>query len=290
MKSNINYDNIFIDPTSDIFVLYLFGSPENNDILLDFINSVLSDAGFNKIVEVEPLNPFNIRKFVNDKMSILDIKAKDEYGKIYDVEVQTIGDELYINRTLYYWAKNYSEQITKGDSYDTLKPVICINLLKFKLFDNIDKLHTCFMLYEKDYKDIPLTDNLIIHFLELEKFKKDIKIKKDLYNWFEYFKIEGKEKEESMETLLENNKIMKKAHEKYIEFTQNDELRHIYEQREKFQRDQISLLNSAKKEGIKEGTADVAKKMLEDGFTIEQVMKYTGLSREEILKLTADKR
>ena len=85
MKSNINNDNIFIDPTSDIFVLYLFGSPENNDILLDFINSVLSDTGFNKIVEVEPLNPFNIRKFVNDKMSILDIKAKDEYGKIYDI-------------------------------------------------------------------------------------------------------------------------------------------------------------------------------------------------------------
>lgn len=78
-------NEIFIDPTSDIFILYLFGSPGNNDILLNFVNSVLSDAGFSKIIEVEPLNPFNIRKFVDDKMSILDIKAKDEDGRIYDI-------------------------------------------------------------------------------------------------------------------------------------------------------------------------------------------------------------
>ena len=197
-------------------------------------------------------------------------------------EVQTIGNEMYINRSLYYWAKNYSNQITKGGSYDTLKPVICINLLKFIIFKGIDKIHTCFMIYEKDYRDIPLTDNLQIHFLEHKKFKKNIKIKKDLYIWFEYFKNEGKEKEKSMQTLLENNKIMKKAHEKYIEFTQNDELRHIYESREKFQRDQISLVNSTKKEGKIEGKIEDAKKMILKGLNVELILDITGLSIEEI--------
>ena len=277
-------NEVFIDPTSDIFILYLFGSPGNNDILLNFVNSVLSDAGFSKIVEVEPLNPFNIRKFVDDKMSILDIKAKDEDGRIYDIEVQTIGNDLYINRSLYYWAKNYSDQITKGESYSILKPVICINLLKFKIFKEIENAHTCFMVYEKDFKEIPLTDNLQIYFLELEKLFTNAKMLEDLYNWFEYFKNEGKNKGESMQTLLEKNKIFKKAHEKYVEFTQNDELRNIYESREKFQRDQIALVDVAKKEGIKEGKLEAAKTMLKDGFTIEQVMKYTGLSKEEIEK------
>nr|HPO50617.1 PD-(D/E)XK nuclease family transposase [Spirochaetota bacterium] len=65
--------NRYIDPTADIFIIYLLGSPENNLILLDFINSVLSDSGFERIVDVEVKNPFNIKTFSYDKMSILDV-------------------------------------------------------------------------------------------------------------------------------------------------------------------------------------------------------------------------
>lgn len=49
----------YIDPVSDIFVLYLFGIPENKNILINFINSVLGDAGFPKISDVTIVNPVN---------------------------------------------------------------------------------------------------------------------------------------------------------------------------------------------------------------------------------------
>jgi len=46
-----------------------------------------------------------------------------------------------------------------------------------------------------------------------------------------------------------------------------------------------SALKDAKKEGILEGIITTALKMLKDGMTIENVGKYTGLSKEQIEEL-----
>jgi hypothetical protein len=42
---------------------------------------------------------------LENKESVLDMKAEDETGRIFDVEIQVIGSSRYIKRTLYYWAK-----------------------------------------------------------------------------------------------------------------------------------------------------------------------------------------
>lgn len=275
----------YIDPTSDIFVIYLLGSEENKVLLLDFINSVLSDSGFEKIVDVEIKNPFNIKTYSYDKMSILDVKATDENGRIYDIEVQTCGNRIFINRSIYYWARNYSNQIVEGDNYTQLKPVICINLLKFKIFEDIDKIHTCFIPYEKDDKSLPLTDHFQIHFIELPKFSEKIKIKESLFDWLLFFKNENDIEEDTMETLLERNNVIKKAHEKYKVFTQDEQLRDLYEARLKYQRDQSTLIEVAKKEGIEkgkiegkiEGELEKSQKTL-----IKQIQKKYGIDEFEI--------
>ncbi len=68
--------------------------------------------------DVEIRNPFNPKKYNYDKLSILDIKATDEDGRIYDVEVQSFGDEFYANRSLYYRAKIYSDQLNESEPFD----------------------------------------------------------------------------------------------------------------------------------------------------------------------------
>lgn len=77
--------NFYIKPTSDMFIKYLFGSEEHKELLISFINAVLEDSGFTKIVKIVLENPFNIKSFVTDKESILDIKACDETGRWYDI-------------------------------------------------------------------------------------------------------------------------------------------------------------------------------------------------------------
>ena len=284
-----NGSSLYVDPLSDIFVLYLFGAPESNDILLNFINAVLTDAGFDPVVSVEVMNPFNLRTFVNDKLSILDVKAKDQNGRIFDIEVQSIVDEVFINRSLYYWARNYAAQMADGEMYSELKPVICINLLKRKLFDTVEKLHTVFLLFEKDYKELPLTDHFQVHYIELEKYIKRDKQGNLLLDWLEFFKKEGQE-EDAMKTLVSENEVIKKAHDRYESFTRSDELREIYEAREKYKRDEATRLHLAEKRGIEqgidrgkqEGKHEDARRMLARGLDTDLIIDITGLTREEI--------
>lgn len=291
MNNNI-HDDTYIDPLSDIFVLYLFGSPGSNALLLNFINSVLEDVGFQEIVEVEVLNPFNLRTFVNDKLSILDLKAKDENGRVYDIEVQSIANTYYVNRSLYYWARNYSKQLTRTNSYNTLMPVISINLLKGAIFEDIHKVHSVFMPFELEYKDKPLTDHFQIHYIELRKYLEGMDVNTKLTDWLDYFKSEGNEKGEIMQTLLDRNPIIREAHEIYTRFTTTAELREIYEARESYKMDEMTNLYAAveqeriKQEKLREQEKQVTvHKMIKAGISYELISELTNLSISEIEKL-----
>lgn len=286
--------NYYIKPTADIFIKYLFGSKENKDLLLSFINSVLEDSEFGKIVNVEIKNPFNIKNFLSDKESIVDVKATDENGRQFNIEIQSSGNESFKNRSLYYWAKLYTAQLGEGDGYIKLKPTICINILDFKLFTEIEALHTCFLLREKNLPEYVLTDHLVIHFLEVPK-PGDEKIGTKLEKWLFYLKYEGKE-EEKMKILLKDNDI-NKAHKAYKRFTEDERLREIYEARMKYKLDYNTDIALARREGeeigikkgeeigIKEAKLANAKKMLLKNYQIKEIADITGLTEEEIEKL-----
>ena len=69
-----------IRATNDIFFKYLLGREENTDLLLSFINAVLQDTIYPQITTVKIENPFNLQDFYTEKLTILDIKARDADG------------------------------------------------------------------------------------------------------------------------------------------------------------------------------------------------------------------
>ena len=140
----------YIKASADIVVKYLLGVPETDKALISFINAVLEDSGFEPISSVTIQNPFNIKSFIKDKVSVLDIRAKDSRGQVFNIEIQSTGESHFKNRSLYYWSRVYSAEIKESEIYSELNPVICINILNFHLFPDTDKIHTCFMLREKD--------------------------------------------------------------------------------------------------------------------------------------------
>ena len=71
--------------------------------------------------------------------------------------------------TLYYWAKNYSDQLKSGTYYSDLAPTICINLLDFEIFPQLPGYHSCFQITEMDAPEFVLSEHLQIHFIELPK-------------------------------------------------------------------------------------------------------------------------
>jgi predicted transposase/invertase (TIGR01784 family) len=276
----------YIKAYSDIFIKYLFGKEGNEDILLDFINDVLTDEGFPKITELTIKNPFNPKEFPIDKDSYLDIKVIDETGKHYNIEVQSFSEQYFLNRILYYWSKLYSSQIKEGESYGKLKAAISINVLNFEFLESSRDLHNLAYLALKSNLSQPLTDLIFVHFIELPKLLKDKPIESltDLERWIYFFVNEGKEGNK-MEVLVKGDEPLYKAHKEYERFTHDDKMREIYEMRVEGQRRMITNIEVAKEEGKKESSIEIAKNMLKDNIDISIIQKYTGLSENEIEKL-----
>ena len=258
----------------------------------------------------------NLSERAGNKESIVDFskgtpsaKAITEDGIIVIIEIQTYSTKNFFERTLYYWSKNYSSVLKKGEEYPELKPVISINLIDDILFDKSDnRMHTCYLLKEKNTNKI-LTDHIQMHgfcpplaYVEIPKLDKDADIKTELKNWILFLKSN---KEEDMSQLLKEDTIFEKAMKKYNYFTDNEDLLNEYDKREAYLVYQHSLMrdfkeegklegieegmNKGKLEGIKEGRLaeqiSMAKAMKNKNMDINLISDITGLSIEEVKKL-----
>ena len=278
-----------IKKLNDFFIRYFFGLKGDEDLLLSFINSIMIDSNFATFVSVEIINPFNLSEKANNKESIVDLKAVTEDGTIVIIEIQTYSTKNFFERALYYWSKNYSSVLKKGDEYYELRPVISINLIDDILFDKNDKrMHTCYLLKEKNSNQI-LTDHIQLHYVEIPKFDKNADMaesppvaKKELKNWILFLKSN---KEEDMSQLLKEDTIFEKAINKYNYFTDNEDLLNEYDKREAFLVYQHSLMRDFKEEGEKNKAILIAKNLKKSGLDIKFISENTGLPIDEIEKL-----
>ena len=118
-----------IDPKIDCVFNALLGAERNRRLLIHFINAILADGLTAPLVEVEILNPYNEREFLDDKLSIVDVKARDRAGRVYPIEIQLLNVADLPARILYSWADRYSAQLQDGEDYNQLKPTYSIWLL-----------------------------------------------------------------------------------------------------------------------------------------------------------------
>jgi predicted transposase/invertase (TIGR01784 family) len=76
-----------IDPKVDCVFKAVLGSRENRNLLIHFLNAILKEDLKAPIADVDILNPFNEKEFPLDKLSVVDVKAKDQAGQWFQVEV-----------------------------------------------------------------------------------------------------------------------------------------------------------------------------------------------------------
>ncbi len=118
-----------IDPKVDCVFKALLGAESNRGLLIHFLNAVLGTALPQPIVGVEILNPYNEREFLDDKLSVVDVKARDSAGCQFQVEIQLLNHRDLLARMLYGWADLYSAQLQTGESYARLRPTFSVWLL-----------------------------------------------------------------------------------------------------------------------------------------------------------------
>jgi predicted transposase/invertase (TIGR01784 family) len=88
-----------------------------------------------------------------------------------------------------------------------------------------------------------------------------------------------------MKILIQEDKDIAKAHEEYQHFIEDDTLREMYEQRQKWQLNYNTDLEIARNEGMEKEKLEAARKMLEKRLDIQLISEIIGLSIEEIEKL-----
>jgi len=263
-----------LDPKMDFIFKNIFGSENNKDILISFLNATLKSE--DKIKSVFIKNGDIEKEHLGDKFSRLDIKAITDKKEHINIEIQMKNEYNMIQRTLYYWSKLYEGQLKEGDNYSKLSRTICINILNFSYLNN-DKFHSAFRLKDIETND-ELTDIQEIHFIEVPKLKDDSDEKDMLVAWTEFLKDPESEKVRTLEMSIEE---IRKARQELVKISSDDRQRELYNMRRKAMLDESDALYNAEQKA----KLEIAKNLL-DILDEETIALKTGLSIEEIKNLT----
>ncbi|MCO8124828.1 Rpn family recombination-promoting nuclease/putative transposase [Stieleria sp. TO1_6] len=246
---------IGIDPTVDYAFKLLLGSPEHPAITLHFLNAILGDEI--QITDVEIINPIMGKEDDIDKLSILDVAARDSTGRLYDIEMQTSLPAGLSQRLAYYTASMYVSQMGEGDGYTLLRPAISICVLDAVLFRDSPQIHSDFQLRSRE-GNLRLTDGLQIHLLELPKYPvpSDNRVITDpVEAWLYFFRQADEMTTEDIEQRF-NCPAFTEAAEVLEMIQRTPEQRSQYELRLKAQRDERARMQHAVEQARLEGKAE----------------------------------
>jgi predicted transposase/invertase (TIGR01784 family) len=256
-----------LNPRVHFVFKLLFGSEENKDLLISLINSVVSEQ--DQVMDVLIKNPFNAKTYLQDKLSILDIRAQGKSGKHYNVEIQITDQLHYEKRALYYWSEVYSAQMEEGKAYSELNKTIGIHILNFNLMDEPDYHNRYCVMNTKSNKQAFCDFEL--HTIELEKFDKEIsQVKTALDRWVTFLKKSYELKENQLPKNLQDPFLKKAVHVlDTVNFTQEERL--LYAGQLRWLRDEAAGIEKAFLKGELKGK-------LEEKRAIAKAMKAKGIA------------
>jgi predicted transposase/invertase (TIGR01784 family) len=287
-----------LTPRVDLAFKKLFGVEENKDLLISLINAIVSEE--DQVADITLLNPYNVQNFRNDKLSILDIKAQNRSGGLYNIEIQVAPDADYDKRALYYWAKLYTDQLQKSEGYSSLKKAIGIHILNFHCVPGTQKYHNVFQLKEKE-TDVHYFENIELHTIELSKFEGKLKeegderagllkaIQTSLGRWMAflthherlaYLTLNDPEVEKALGVMDQMNLVPQErdlydGHLKWL-WTEAAALKTVFDEGEAIG------IERGREEGSQLKALEIAKAMLAKGMDVKIVSDLTGLPMDEI--------
>jgi predicted transposase/invertase (TIGR01784 family) len=290
--------------TADIVFKYVFGHRESTGILRSLLSAVQTDAGFPAVAEVTIENPFNLQETVTDKLSVVDVRAIDVTGRIFTVEVQSWNEPAFLKRALYYWARGHATQLEANREWRELCQTVGVNIMDFDYYRERPALHTTFMLAATDDPTLCMTEDLVIHTVELPKLLSATEEERERYlsteigRW-SYVLGRGRTEmltanEEAMMDIFRESPDIQAAEERYRRFLADPQLQSMYRAREKGRMDQESREGYARREGLAAGKAEgkaegrretlitTVRRMKELGAETSFIVAATGLTEAEI--------
>ena len=266
----------FVSLTDDIMFKHVFSRPH---IMIDLLNSFFEYIGENKKI-------VNIRLEKDKSMHGTNIYSKIFYGDIVAIlEDETIisvemykefGQEEY-NKSTSYLSRLYGNQLKKGQKFIESKKVISINFMSGNYHKVNNALVNDYGFVRKISRTIENDECMIMYLVRLDLSDKVLynNINKRLIRWLKLMKSKSMEE---MKEIGKEDKTMEDVI-KYVDWFLKEEGTTF---QDKIEYEKAKSEAKGREEGIDMERKETAKNMLQDGISIKAIMKYTGLSKEEI--------
>ena len=226
-----------IDPKVDCVFKALLGAEGNRSLLIHFLNAVLGADLPKPITTVEIQNPYNDKEFIGDKLSIVDIKARDAFGCLYQVELQLLTHRDLTARIIYGWSDLYSSQLQEGQDYGKLRPTYAIWLLgDVLLTDDPNYAHDIRL---RDAAGRVFGEHGGIRLLEIAKFAAEA-VETEQDRWVKFFKDGAKLDPDHLPPWMDTPE-MRQAMSTLNTFSEKENAYYAYQARLEYQRVQHAM-------------------------------------------------
>ena len=275
----------FVDVKNDIAFHKIFGNANQTICLISFLNAVLQLEEGRRVVSVTIENPYLFPTVPTGKTSIIDVRATDQEGRKFIVEMQVADKKGFDKRVQYYAARDYSSQIEKGDDYQLLRPAYFIAILDFVFTQSLSYFSTHQTL------DVETGENLLkdikYYFIELEKFNKTLEELYTMKDKWTYF-IKNAENLTLMPENVEDIGL-ETAYKEADKQTWGKKELNIYDDSKVRERDVIQeklfVLEKGEEKGKREKEMEMIIAMHKAGISIAQIAAIAQKTAEEILQI-----
>ena len=273
---------IFYTCRNDRAFKEVFLNPNNSDLLKALLEFILKI----KIDKLEIKKTELLSGNVNIKDKRVDAIVHTGNKKI-EIEINSQNKDYLHTRSTAYICNIYQSNASVGDTYNEDTDIIQVNLT-WGLGRNNDEMKIYKIMNEKGELYVK---NFIIYEINMDYYdkiwysKNEDEIKKNQYMIM--LDLDKKELEN-----MSKDKIVDKYITNVTIVNDNPEFQKYMSEEEDKRKIQNSLLSEAKEEGISKGetkkSMEIAKNMLKKNMSIEDISDITGLSIEEIKKISND--
>ena len=271
----------YINPFTDFGFKKLFGSEPNKDLLIDFLNQVL--PGRHKIKDLTYARTEQLGNTEADRKAIFDLYCIGENGERFIVAMQKAKQNYFKDRSVYYSSFPIQEQAKKGDWNYQLSAVYMVGILDITFSEDEAAKEVRHEVQLKDQKCRVFYDKLTYIYLEMPNFgKAETELQDNFDKWM--YVLQQLPYLQSRPPALQE-RVFQKLFEaaEIAKFTPDEKVK--YEESLKYYRDLKNVVDTSFDEGKAERSVEIARQMKSEGEPIEKIVRFTGLTAEEIEKL-----
>jgi predicted transposase/invertase (TIGR01784 family) len=288
----------------DYAIKYLLRDKHDYSIVEGFISALLKSIGYKDVKIVALLESESNQEDAKDKRSLADLIVEDEDKHKYIIEIERSIKTSFIHKSCFTTSRLIVDSIGSSQDYKQIAKVFHITLLYFPINkDNGAIYHGQTLIHEietkerlsvliknRATKEIFDATNILPEYLYISVPQFNDRLEKEIDDWLYVLKHDDIPKEfhsSYMKQVAEKLNFLKLSAKEKVGYYAY--LKKLYSDRDELEAAEAIGEARGEARGVQQGIQteklEIAKSMLQDKEPIEKVLKWTGLSKEEIKKI-----